>query len=322
MLTFLVMLISAKFAAGTTTTDTFETTDLFQTTAEDCEDRTMTVTGTIYADNWFKFWFNGELIHTDPYDFTPHNAEYVTFEAPVCGKWSFAIYATDYSDNVTGMEYDGNCIGDGGMKAMFSDGTVTSSDWSYKTIQYGPTNPADCLYGGEDWNETYYFTPPICKYNNDSDYVGDECTVDYYDYDEDWTLKNFDVCAINDWYDAVEYTDAFTGWGVIPSNCTQYVCPKEQDWSQYSDDGQNATFIWGPDLNFDNRILFKYTFYRNESGNYPVDYHCPVSNPDTGIDDGAVVGVAIGCMVGVPLLVVVVYCLIGDKSPMTSAESK
>ena len=71
--------------------------------SDSCTNETMTVHGTIYADNWFKFYFNGEHIHTDPVDFTPHNAENVTFTAPVCGEWTFAIYATDYSDNITGL---------------------------------------------------------------------------------------------------------------------------------------------------------------------------------------------------------------------------
>ena len=65
-------------------------------------DETETITGIIYADNWFRFWFNGELIMEDPVEFIPHNAVEVSFEAPVCGKRTFAIQAQDYSDDITG----------------------------------------------------------------------------------------------------------------------------------------------------------------------------------------------------------------------------
>merc|ERR1719229_967780 len=238
----------------------FSTTDI-----DACDsDETMTVHGTIYADNYFKFWFNGEMILEDPVTFIPHQAENVTFTAPVCGTWSFAIYAADYSDDITGLEYDGNCIGDGGLKAMFSDGTVTDGDWECKTVQYGPVNATDCLFNYTALEQDYYFNPPACKYNNDSKYVGTNCTVDYYSYSSEWNTTDFDTAAHDDWLGATTYTDGFTGWGVRPSNCTEYICPAELDWSAYTP-GSNATFIWGPDLNFDNRIICRYTYERETS---------------------------------------------------------
>ena len=92
--------VALSITMAMTRADDFLTTDILDDI--DCENETMTVHGTIYVDNWFQFYFNGELIHTDPVAFIPHNGENVTFSAPVCGQWSFAIYATDYSDNVTG----------------------------------------------------------------------------------------------------------------------------------------------------------------------------------------------------------------------------
>ena len=67
-------------------------------------DETVTINGTIYADNWFKFWFNGQFIIEDPIIFIPHQAVQVSFEAPVCGQYSFAIQAQDYSDDITGKQ--------------------------------------------------------------------------------------------------------------------------------------------------------------------------------------------------------------------------
>jgi hypothetical protein len=39
-----------------------------------------TITGIIYCDNYFEFYFNGRLIAKDPLSFTPHNAVAVSFE--------------------------------------------------------------------------------------------------------------------------------------------------------------------------------------------------------------------------------------------------
>ena len=60
---------------------------------------------------------------------------------------TFAIFAKDYADDVTGLEYDNTCVGDGGLKAVFSNGVVTNSDWKFFTIFYGPNNLAECLPG-------------------------------------------------------------------------------------------------------------------------------------------------------------------------------
>lgn len=87
------------------------------------DDDTEEITGWIYADNYFEFYFNGEYIKNDSIGFIPHNAEYVSFTAPKNGTRTFAILAKDFSDDVTALEYDNNCIGDGGLRAFFSDGT-------------------------------------------------------------------------------------------------------------------------------------------------------------------------------------------------------
>ena len=120
----------------------------------------------IYADNWFQFWFNGELIKEDSVEFIPHQAESFRFKAPKNGKYTFAIYAKDFSqDNLGALEYDGRCIGDGGLRGMFSDGTVTNSQWKCKTIYYGPTNLREDGCFGDDTDEEYAnrYRAPICK---------------------------------------------------------------------------------------------------------------------------------------------------------------
>merc|ERR1719245_1923182 len=115
---------------------------------------------------------------------------------------------------------------------MFSDGTVTGADWECKTIQYGPVDPEGCLFNYAALMEDYYFYPPECKYNTNDTFVGTTCTVRYSN---------------------------------ISDNFTEYICPSELDWSVYSDDGEDATFIWQENLNFDNWIVCRYSYEAEES---------------------------------------------------------
>ena len=45
-------------------------------------DAAVTITGHIYCDNYFEFYFNGQQVFTDPLDFTPHNAASSTMKPP------------------------------------------------------------------------------------------------------------------------------------------------------------------------------------------------------------------------------------------------
>ena len=152
------------------------------------------------------------------------------------------------------MEYDDNCVGDGGLKAMFSDQTVTNADWECKTIMYGPIDPDDCIF---NYDEDYHFTPPLCKSNTNETLKGRDCRTQYYEYNTAWIDSDFCAKRKYGWDNAVEFTDDFVGFGVSPSNCTEYLCPAELDWGMY---GVNATFIWRDNLNFDNRVLCRYSY--------------------------------------------------------------
>jgi len=225
---------------------------------EECTStETETITGVIYADNWFSFWFNGQLVAEDPVDFIPHQAVHVSFEAPVCGERVFAIQAEDFSDDITALEYDDNCIGDGGLKAMFSDGTVSNSDWECKTIFYGPIDPADCI---PNYDSAYHFVPALCKFNANETLKGRDCHSEYYAHNStgvDWFDMDFEPEDDEGWEPATEFSDDVVGFGVVPSNCSEFLCPGLLDWSMY---GPQASFIWRPDLNFDNRILCRYSY--------------------------------------------------------------
>ncbi|OLP74902.1 hypothetical protein AK812_SmicGene45419, partial [Symbiodinium microadriaticum] len=102
------------------------------------------ITGYIYCDNYFEFYFNGQLIAKDPLDFTPHNAVKVSFQYDETANASktYAILCQDYASS-SGYEYtqtDRAQLGDGALLAEFSDGIRTTSDWKSYVVTFGPTD--------------------------------------------------------------------------------------------------------------------------------------------------------------------------------------
>lgn len=140
----------------------------------------VTITGQVFADNNFQLWVNGELVAEDPIEFTPHNVVSVSFETqyPI----TYAIRAVDFADPVTGLEYDNTKIGDGGLIATFSDGTVTNQDWHCIVVFSAPIN-RECL-------------------NNDP---ANTCNASYKDVSEDWIDTDFDDSA---WTETVIFPES------------------------------------------------------------------------------------------------------------------
>ena len=71
--------------------------------ATPCPGKTQIVTGTVYCDNQFILWVNGEKIATDPIVFTPHQAVSVSFE------WDGTICSRPRSTNMGRFRIDYNC---------------------------------------------------------------------------------------------------------------------------------------------------------------------------------------------------------------------
>ena len=96
------------------------------------------VKATIYADNWFQLYLNGNLVAVDSISFIPHNVVAVEIlpEYPM----TIAVMAKDNADPVTGLEYENTNLGDGGFILKFSDGTVTNATWKAKSFFHGPIN--------------------------------------------------------------------------------------------------------------------------------------------------------------------------------------
>ena len=226
------------------------------------------ITGYIYADNWFEFYFNGKKIHTDPLTFTPHNACEVKFTWDGTSDKIFAFKASDYASD-SGYEYTkstkGAQLGDGAFIAWFSDGTVTTKDWKVFTTSFGPTD-ASKTAGCSATN----LTPCALKTTAEP---------------TDWSTAAFDHSA---WSSVTTYTESQAGWGRTPkwSNgvCSQSTSPITMENLNFyagnvdssgtatevkvaegdclnpktvlSDKG--ATFIWGSDLERDNTILIRH----------------------------------------------------------------
>ena len=192
------------------------------------------IEGWIYADNWFELYFNGNKVGSDPILFTPHNAVKINFNADDTGLFSYAIWAQDYADNITGLEYDDTCLGDGGLRISLSDGTVSNSSWKCYVYMEGPINRNECGL-----------------YDRDCTNYGKECIVQYNELPECWNKK---ICDISDdkWITATEYTDKRVGWGkppkdtdcgdasVYPNGCD----PRDVNWLEYGE----SKFIWTNDL--------------------------------------------------------------------------
>ncbi len=212
-----------------------------------------TVEATIYGDNWFAFYVNGQLIKDDPMDFTPHQALKFTFDVDSSENHVYAIKARDWADSETGYEYmetDHAAIGGGGLKVMFSDGTVSNSQWKCYVTSTGPTT--------ESQNDG-------CDKDNFS-----KCKVDTFAEPTGWTDVGFDD---SNWDNAVEFTDDYTGWGRTPTYSSGQCCCmtdpvsgeyKDPDYLQLDEDEclapkfldwGMATFMWSSDLYKDNEVL-------------------------------------------------------------------
>jgi len=95
-----------------------------------------TIKVSVYADNSFVLYVNGELVAVDPIAFIPHNV--VTVDVLPAYPMTIAVLAQDNADPRTGMEYANTRIGDGGLIIKFGDGTVTDGSWKARCFSHGP----------------------------------------------------------------------------------------------------------------------------------------------------------------------------------------
>mmetsp|Transcript_34054 Transcript_34054/g.47195 ORF Transcript_34054/g.47195 Transcript_34054/m.47195 type:complete len:355 (-) Transcript_34054:194-1258(-) len=222
-----------------------------------------TITGHIYCDNQFEFFFNGQLIASDPLLFTPHQAVAVSFEYDGVSSKTYAILCQDWASD-SGYEYtntESPQLGDGALIAKFSDGTVTSSTWKSYTVTFGPTDASN-LAG-------------CSKTSLDTCVVQDNGTP------QNWYSADFDDSS---WSVSTEYTSSEAGWGRAPNwsggQCCTVTSPYTRNDVGCNKDAVSGTdvivaedecldpknvlqnvgaeFIWGADLKRDNKMLFRF----------------------------------------------------------------
>lgn len=218
------------------------------------------VTGTIYVNNNFTFYINGELVAKDPVEIVPHNAYNVTFTIPKNKDVTYGITGIDWADANTGLEFNDQCLGSGSLRAIFSNGVETNSSWKCWTSFYGPVNWQSC-YAAADRNNTIKVLP-FCNQDGVPPFTG--CFAFSREVAQDWNLPTFDD---SNWENAIEWNDNMVGWGLRPTGCD---VPNTYISSDVDSNGDNLTcpewiywgtsrFIWREDLALDNTIHCRYT---------------------------------------------------------------
>lgn len=208
------------------------------------------ITGYILCDNYSELYINGQLIGTDPVPFTPFNSVIARFK--VKNPYTIAIKAVDWeelpglgSENNNGNPYH---AGDGGIIAIFSDGTVTDTSWKAQVYYISPITSPDSVQIKSD-NTRYTFQTPrniTC---------GDSCYAVHYPIPTNWMNPGFNDA---DWPKAVVYAPSTVGVN-FPA------------WTNFTSFWGKNQFIWTSNLVVDNLVLFRKQVENPTSVNEDMD---------------------------------------------------
>lgn len=189
--------------------------------------RTFTVQ--VWADNWFSFFVNGELIKEDSVSISTErsfNSEVFTFTATY--PFTVAMVTKDFKENDSGLEYIGSDrqqMGDGGFIAQVTDNetgrvvATTNESWRGLVIHKAPLNME-------------------CEKSQNS---STDCEFTSQDEPSGWTEPSFDDST---WTLAQAYTEDEIG-----AKDGYYDNP----WTP------EAKLIWTSSLKQDNTILWRYS---------------------------------------------------------------
>lgn len=194
------------------------------------------ITGYILCDNYCELYINGILIGTDPVPFTPFNSVIARFR--VKKPYTIAIQAVDWeelpglgSENNNGNPYH---AGDGGIIAVFSDGTVTDASWKSQVYYISPITSPDSVQTTSDNTRFTYQTPRNIS-------CGDSCYAVHYPIPANWMNPGFDD---SDWPKAVVYAPSTVGVN-FPA------------WTNFTSLWGKNQFIWTSNLIVDNLVLLR-----------------------------------------------------------------
>lgn len=200
------------------------------------------ITAFIHADNYFELYVNGTFVCRDPIAFTPFNSTACRFRAtyPI----TYALRGVDWEEHLgVGLEYDRMNVGDAGIVARFSDGTVTDGSWRAETFYLAPLDNPSCVRSDPSGARDSSGCParPSCV----SDHPLTRCQALHFREPSNWAAPGFDDSA---WPAATVYTREQFG-------------PKEAYTSIEPLFG-NGRFIWSHNLNIDNLVLLRKTVLR------------------------------------------------------------
>ena len=195
-----------------------------------------TITAYILGDNYFELYINGNLVGVDPVPYTPFNACVTKFI--VSKPYTIAMKLVDWEENLgLGSENNnGNLYhsGDGGLIAVFSDGTVTNSTWRAQTFYVAPIDNLNNIVELPDStrSSSNATVSPTCNAN---------CFGIHYEIPNNWNSVGFND---NAWPLAHEYTPATVGVN-FPA------------YNNFTSIWNAGKFIWSSNLVLDNIVLIR-----------------------------------------------------------------
>ncbi len=208
------------------------------------------ITGYVAADNYFELYVNGKLVAYDPVHYSPSNALIVRFK--VKRPYTLVFRVVDWEEDLgVGTEL-GNAnnkqawrdfyMGDGGLVARFSDGTVTDTSWKAQTFYISPLrSPDDVVEKGNVHDSSHLgrVHPKAGRLGCDA-----KCYAVHYKIPANYASPTFND---SNWPNAFEYTELDVG----VENMFGY--------SLFRDLYKGAKWIWTSNLVFDNVIIARKT---------------------------------------------------------------
>ncbi|MGQ0523179.1 MAG: hypothetical protein ACT4P8_05915 [Betaproteobacteria bacterium] len=209
------------------------------------------ITGYITGDNYWEMYVNGKLVSVDPIPYTPFNSSIVKFK--VKRPYTIAIMGVDWEERMgTGMEEfpmprspktQDWYLGDGGIVAKFSDGTVTDSTWKAQSFYIGPlADPKQVVERGHVHDTPH--SPGRAHPTVPNPNCREKCYAVHYPIPPNWMSPRF-----NDryWPRAWEFTDKEIGVTNYPA------------YTRYPELFEGARWIWSQNLVLDNIVIVRKT---------------------------------------------------------------